>query len=282
MEQNQMTISKTSVELYRVRHSSGMYWADITVDSNEKAGRIQIASDFGSWQNFWGACGRSFKEFLTGLNMEYAAGKFGADKHFDCEGTLNSFRHSIKESQDAGYLKKKDADKLEIEIASLADYSHEQEFICELKQLDGLMRYFEGGPPICRTVTPGFKRFWDNLWPVFIQQLKQEADYCEECKLPYSSDFKITGNFPRPTDADLQSPLYNALFNVVKGWKGIRVPGVYTGTFDGDGKHAKILFDSIFHLSVPLPPPGSIERARMLSKNMPYTADPLIPGSSAG
>lgn len=250
MEQGQMTINKTSVELYKIRHTSGMYWADITVDAGEKSGRIQIASDFGDWQNYWSGCGMPFKEFLAGLDIHYAADKFDADRFFDQQETIASFKRSISETRSLEGLTAEEAEKLYDYCTELEHCSHEQEFIAEMWHMDELMRFFDNGPSICRTISPGFKRFWDMVWPVFIEQLKQEADYCAECKLPYSSDYKIFGHFPIPTDKDLVSPLFKELFNVVKHWKGIRVPDIYTGTLDGNGRHAKLLLDGITH-SVP-------------------------------
>ena len=79
IDNKKYTVTKSTCEVYKLRHECGMYWADITLDCASKSGRIQIASDYGSWQNFWSCCGCSFKEFLTRLDMQYTAGKFGAE-----------------------------------------------------------------------------------------------------------------------------------------------------------------------------------------------------------
>ena len=54
--ENQYTVTKTTVEKYTIRHSTGRYWADIVLDCGVNSGRIQVASDFGDWQYFFGAC----------------------------------------------------------------------------------------------------------------------------------------------------------------------------------------------------------------------------------
>jgi hypothetical protein len=102
-------IEKAQCEVYMLRlRKGGGYWADITLHCHNNAGCIQIASDYGRWQYYWGACGCPFKEFLTELNdMEYVASKFGA------------------------------------------------------KNMDD-------------NTTPQFKRFWDEVWPEFINELKNE------------------------------------------------------------------------------------------------------------
>src|SRR5665648_835244 len=97
MNEENFTIEKTTVECYKIRHKSGMYWADITIDSLGKQGRISISSDYGNYANFWGACGCEFKEFLTGLNLGYAAGKFGADRWFDLDATLKGYKRDLIE-----------------------------------------------------------------------------------------------------------------------------------------------------------------------------------------
>lgn len=84
-------VTKTHVECYKLRRpGTGDGWADITLDVNGNAGRIQIASDYGSWEHYWGSCGCPFKEFLINLSKDihYAAGKFGEGKWFDQEATM--------------------------------------------------------------------------------------------------------------------------------------------------------------------------------------------------
>jgi hypothetical protein len=81
MDKSKYTIEKSQCEVYILRRREGSeYWADITVHCNNNAGRIQIASDYGSWQNYWGHCACPFKEFLIKLSrdMDYAATKFRA------------------------------------------------------------------------------------------------------------------------------------------------------------------------------------------------------------
>ena len=54
--QLELTVTKSTVEVYKIR-SNEFAWADITIDASGNKGRISIASDYGSWQNYWGACG---------------------------------------------------------------------------------------------------------------------------------------------------------------------------------------------------------------------------------
>lgn len=85
--EGKFSINKNTVEQYKIRHSSGSCWADIVLDSGDGCGRIQIASDFGDWQYYWGSCGCSFKKFLTEIDMGYFAGKVGESDWFDIDAT---------------------------------------------------------------------------------------------------------------------------------------------------------------------------------------------------
>ncbi|NDW19455.1 hypothetical protein D0T53_11120 [Dysgonomonas sp. 216] len=153
-----------------------MYWADITLAYEGNTGRIQIASDYGSWQNYWGACGSSFKVFLTKLEMEYTATKFGADDWFDLDATLKSMRSQIKYHQKEWGLSKADAKELFDEVDSLEDCSSVHEYHHKVwNDCDKLYSFFDAADFTCtKDVTPQFKRFWVEAWSVFINQIKEE------------------------------------------------------------------------------------------------------------
>jgi hypothetical protein len=52
-------------------------WANFTIDAIEETGRIIVSSCYCNFQNYWGACGCCFKEFLTTLDMDYVAKNVG-------------------------------------------------------------------------------------------------------------------------------------------------------------------------------------------------------------
>jgi hypothetical protein len=174
MEKSEFTIDKTTVECYKIRHRSGMYWADINVDSMGTKGRISIASDFGKYSYFWGACGCSFKEFLMDLPMEYAADKFDADRWFDLEATISSYKRNVLESRRSEDIDAELARSIYDEIKDLQQCSNENEFTGMMWNQHCLMQYYDNCPELYRTMTPLFRRFWENVWPVFIDQLKSE------------------------------------------------------------------------------------------------------------
>ena len=97
-------ITKSTVEVYRFRAEEGAYWADVTIDSPPAAhyGRISIASDFGSWNYYWGACGTPFKIFLAGCDQHYVAKNFGAASFFSAEATLKAYRQEVEQCYEKG------------------------------------------------------------------------------------------------------------------------------------------------------------------------------------
>lgn len=175
MEKSEFTIAKTTVECYKIRHpETGMFWADITLDVLGKQGRISISSDYGNYANFWGSCGCGFKNFLTGLDQWYAANKFRADQWFDLESTIKGYKKTVLFSLREEHIKAEKARDIFNEIKELEGCSGESEFVSQMWNSNELMRFFDGCPEMSRTTTPQFRKFWETIWPVFIDQLKVE------------------------------------------------------------------------------------------------------------
>jgi len=175
MEKQNFKIEKTTVECYKIRHESGMYWADITIDvTGDRSGRISISSDYGNYANYWGACGGGLKKFLTEINRGYAADKFGADKWFDLDETLKKYKEHVLFSRREQHIKAERARDIFNEIKELEGCSGESEFVSQMWNSIELMRFFDGCPEMERTTTPQFRKFWDTVWPIFINAIKQE------------------------------------------------------------------------------------------------------------
>jgi len=172
MKNTEYRISKSTIEAFKIR-SNEMYWADINIDANGTQGRIQIASDFGNWQNFWGACGTSFYEFLAKLNIDYFAGKVGANKWFDLDKTIKYLEERIEDCAEDKSHKK----TLLKELSELKNISGEGEFIYQVQKCEEIMIMENYTPDMTYSIEPGFKRFWNEIWPVFINEIsKVETD----------------------------------------------------------------------------------------------------------
>lgn len=177
MKNEKYKISKSTVECYKLRHPSGIYWADITVDAAGEQGRIQIASEFGDWQYFWSSCGVPFKTFLEGLEMDYVARKFGAKDHFDAEYNIKRLKNYVIELRREESIYFETARKIWDELISIEeectdDVNH---FYHLINSTDNLFALYYDGFDICKTYNPGFKQFWKKVWKAFVEELKRES-----------------------------------------------------------------------------------------------------------
>lgn len=159
-----ITIKKSTVENYKVENS-GEY-ASITIDSSGNKGTVQITSSFGTWSYYWGSCGVEFKKFLHGLDCQYTAGKFGEDRHFDLESTLNGFKERAKDY----FTNNHDILEVKEEIKSLQDVSYKEEFISIVQHCNRIMEMECHCPDMCYIISPQFEQFWKKLWRPFVEQ----------------------------------------------------------------------------------------------------------------
>lgn len=172
-----MQISKSQVEVYKIRGLKHGAWADITIDANGTTGRISIASDYGSWERYWGACGCSFKEFLCDLDIHYTAGKFGVGNSFDVTATIHEWKRHVFDDRRNEYIDAEKARELYDEINRIGDEAPGLEGVkYMLWNSDHLMNFFGGTPPIQTTIDRSFVRFWDEVWTPFKQELKKEFE----------------------------------------------------------------------------------------------------------
>jgi hypothetical protein len=171
------TITKSTVQCYKFRHESGMYWADITIDTQpgSRQGRISIASDFGSWQNYWGACGPDFKTFLSKLDIHYTAGKFGADGWFDHDATIKKFKTDVLDYRRREQIESEEAREMWDSIKEMEDYNHKEEFVAQMYHQDALMSFYDNCPDLVTDITPQFKNFWDTIWPLLLEEFQKEV-----------------------------------------------------------------------------------------------------------
>lgn len=177
---NEYQVTKSTVECYKIRHPSGMYWADITVDGKDRQVRIQIASDYGDFQYYWGACGPNYKDFLQKIGIDYAASKFGESRWFDHDKTIAGWKHQILESRRNGTLEESEARGIYDEIKELeSDYWHdERAFVDSAMSKKKMVKFFDydGLCSVVHDITPQFKKFWATAWQVFLNELTKEKE----------------------------------------------------------------------------------------------------------
>ncbi|GAA4392126.1 hypothetical protein [Hymenobacter koreensis] len=176
----QFTITKSTVECYKLRAEGG-YWADVTIDANGNTGRIQIASDYGSWQNYWGACGCDFKTFLASISYDYAASKFGVKEWLDVDSTRRFYKELVVSYRRDETLTADKARDIFDEIEEL-DGTGRDEFERRLASTDHLESFLYkvcGVPEMLYEPDPRFKRFWKEAWPALLAEFKHERQPVE-------------------------------------------------------------------------------------------------------
>lgn len=178
-EEYTVTIN-TNIVCYRLRHPSGMYWADITIDAAEGAeeGRIFIASDFGSWQRYWSHCGEPFRKALMGMGIDYVAGKFGEDEYLMFDETMKWYRENILQARKEERLTAKESrlmfdelkDVEEVSCDDLKDFKYYMYYNCP-----ALMKYYNYDVHAITGTSPRFKKFWESCWKVLMEEFRKEA-----------------------------------------------------------------------------------------------------------
>lgn len=178
MEQKKFQITKSTTELYKIRHESGMYWADIIVDDQDKRGRIQIASDYGSWQNYWGDCGYSFKEFLTKIDIGYFAGKIRETDYFDHQASCTKIITDILLARRDNDISKGTARTTYDAIIDIIKTkgSSKESYVAAIQDSIPIWKFYQSPEciPLITGISPLFRQFFNEPWQAFINQLKEE------------------------------------------------------------------------------------------------------------
>lgn len=186
-------VHKTTCECYEVR--KGFEWSTITLRCWEHLGRasfggeIVINGTLGTWGNTWNACAVPFKQFLTECGFDYIFTKFMGTKLevFDVEATTDAVHHEIIRRRRGHDLTKEQAreawDLLDANLTWSSDDSHgfgeamqnvAQDLGSEHPLHDDFadpMSWPTRSKPDCQATG-----FWEQLWPLFIAELKKEIE----------------------------------------------------------------------------------------------------------
>lgn len=165
-------------------------WQAMGVDKQPREiGEILIHSSYGSWGYQWGHLGERFKRWLTEADDPgYIAGKFlGAQAYaFNGEKTVQRLRERLIEARQCTDLTKAQARAIWgwIEENELELQSSEHEFVeCmrggprdldDMPRRDGGWFFEEPWEHSATSLNSSFMCFWQQMWPVFQQALREE------------------------------------------------------------------------------------------------------------
>jgi hypothetical protein len=175
-QEQQPRVHKDTIEIYRVRGLKHGYWADISIDEGNNAGRISISSSNGNWSYYWGACGEPFKRFLIRLDIHYTAGKFRCGNALDLPSTIESWKRQLLERRRQYDIEAEEAREIYDQIDTIAGSCNTRgDLEFELAQCDELIRFLAYDPDIQTKIDTQFKVFWTKIWPHFIEAIKEET-----------------------------------------------------------------------------------------------------------
>jgi hypothetical protein len=168
--ESEYKVTKSYVTSYKIRKQNGHGWADITVDIGKECVRLQISSDYGDWQNFWGSTGIDPIDFLKKIDIGYAASKFGCGRHFNSDKTIVNIKKQIIEYRREDGLSEMVARQYydDIKEAESEFVFYEEKDLYFALQGKDIYDFFSDGLPIATEVEPGFRQFWMELWPIFL------------------------------------------------------------------------------------------------------------------
>lgn len=198
-----MPVTKTTRECYEVRDGRrGGEWANITLacwdnppqpgytrTSMYCGGEIQIHSSFGSWGHSWSSCAVPFKRFLVGAEFDYVFTKFMGTKldRFDGEGSAREVLKWIIEDRRHSGISKAEAreawDAFD-DVRSMAECGEHDFGMAMMDVARSLDRRHPmhdnfadpcGWPKVTKYDMQA-QGFWRQLWPLFIEALKAEAE----------------------------------------------------------------------------------------------------------
>jgi hypothetical protein len=184
-------ISKTTAECYRIQRDGEH--ATIVVQAwqggDREQGEILINSSHGSWGYQWGNLGLPLKYFLTRVSFDYLMGKLlrGDLREFDQAASEKAWKIDLLRARRERDLDQDQAnevwnDSMDSNPCSAEGFIHRLATSQPL-ELRGHGLWDDLPHYIVSRVQPAAVNFWNDLWPVFVEQLQSEAVPANEARM---------------------------------------------------------------------------------------------------
>lgn len=145
---------------------------------NEETGDIVVMGDYGVFAYCWTdqmRAGRSLHNFLAGMSFDYFMRKASTTPHMvaDIDATITRMKRELLKDRRDGDLDKALAKNIWDSIELYLDPGQgRDEFMHELFSDATLADYYcDGGPYIIEREHDGMRRFWDQVWSTFRQDV---------------------------------------------------------------------------------------------------------------
>lgn len=194
------SVTKTTMEAYRIVAAGG----DATIGLRSwqapaaggqpphEQGEIMIFSSFGSWGYRWSNMGAPLKRFLISCSFDYLMGKLCAGnlREFDYTASLENWKNHLKEARRAQLLTADQFNEVFSDSGAAIDSPCGIELF--LNRLETSQPLSLRGHPlwdsieayvVCRN-SPQVVGFWQEIWPEFVQRLRDEMVAINEPRVP--------------------------------------------------------------------------------------------------
>lgn len=173
-------VSTGDMHLHGLEDGTIRCWADHhVVTLHEETGLVVVHGDLGTYVHSWPPShrpNRTLHEFLARITFDQFMTKASTIPHmeFDRTATLDQMRRELLADRRSGRLNRIEARKLwDLIQEDLEDVGDEREFIEAIwRDRDLSARYYDGDPPyVAQRVRIIARRFWDEVWETFRQQV---------------------------------------------------------------------------------------------------------------
>lgn len=161
---------------------------------DERTGSIMIEGGYGTFSYGWTSRGRdcSLHAFLYDLDFDYFMKKASKTPHmvFDGDTTIAKMRGDVIQARKDGDLTKAQAADIWFDIEHYVEGCtfNENEFYLAFGRAGSELQHFfcDGGPRLYTKEHSGMRRFWDEVWQLFREQVLRQhwLDHIAKTPLP--------------------------------------------------------------------------------------------------
>lgn len=178
---------------------------------DEVKGHLSVESGYGNFSYIWGASGRSGESlhgFLYCLDFDYFMGKASTKPHRipDHDRTLRELRRDlIRYRRDEGnwigaWMTRETARSMWDDLDSYeADYRGD-DLVRKLYEDSDWSRFLDCSDPTCTMEDPGMRRFWNELWRPFAENVLRHWYLIDKQRRPARrlAELQIEARYPIP------------------------------------------------------------------------------------
>jgi len=139
---------------------------------------LTVQSSFGIVGHYWSHMGSPAHQFFSSCEKSYVLGKLFGDKayEFDNKATMKQLRKMLLEDRISRNVHARRAREIWDSLKDLDDLDHPETFYDQYASDEVLLDWISPGDiPNCQHLTSQAEGFWKQLWPEFVQAMKDEA-----------------------------------------------------------------------------------------------------------